>query len=671
MILTPFQSSMLDIELATEGYGSTLWRAFRVPRSLERDHMERACAAVIASRPFLCLTLQGIVRSDWPVLTDLACANSLDETLDELFAKSIKLSDGALKLHWLVDGEDAIFAIGAHHAVIDFVALSDVFSVLDAALRGEKPSRLDTSASPPQSQDIRSETRRLLFWRKELANVPTTLDLGGTDPVEPADHYLLASCGSILPPCVAGRARAYGVTPFVLALTAIGAVLARRSGFNECIIGVPYHGRSGANRKRALANVITLPLRIRINSDDTFPEVVRRVRTSLRTAIVNPPPRLSDLVRLVGVQRVPGRPPLFQAIATGYGHGTMTALAMAFGVVECGGYRLELVPRREARTAMELNFAFGVIDGQTRLDLTYAADRYDAAIAEELLHAVTTMLETGQDDAATFSLRLNGISPGAQQLRLSPKDRQTLASWIGDAAGEGDASIREDNGSVCSPLVPGMLWLKGRADRRTEIVARARPDGSIELIGPLETWREQHRSLARIERMMIDCPGVREACLVDQAGSVAAIVGEALPDDVRRWLLPKLARELVPVIVALPSFPRNADGSVDRATISRSIVPASDVLKAQNDIVPELAVAWSDLLGPESLHECANFFACGGDSLIGAILLARLREELRINMSFADLIAEPELMAFSRRVKLACWARESLSGNAEIIVGEL
>jgi amino acid adenylation domain-containing protein/non-ribosomal peptide synthase protein (TIGR01720 family) len=100
------------------------------------------------------------------------------------------------------------------------------------------------------------------------------------------------------------------------------------------------------------------------------------------------------------------------------------------------------------------------------------------------------------------------------------------------------------------------------------------------------------------------------------------------PDQVRAVLASRLPRGLHPATVQqLKELPRTATGKLDRRRLSDVLGCASPVPSSppQNELERELAKIWAPLLGVAEVGREDDFFALGGDSIIGLQITARAR----------------------------------------------
>jgi amino acid adenylation domain-containing protein len=191
---------------------------------------------------------------------------------------------------------------------------------------------------------------------------------------------------------------------------------------------------------------------------------------------------------------------------------------------------------------------------------------------------------------------------------------------------------------------------------KTGDLARWRPDGEVEFLGRLDHQvkvRGVRVELGEIEAALLRHPAVREAVVVAWRGGsgvaaepggarlVAYLVvaaGGAAPvaAELRAFLGRSLPEALVPAVyVTLPALPLTPSGKVDRQAL-----PAPAAAAAPGDgergvrteprtaLERRLAALWSEHLAGAAVGADDSFFALGGDSIQGAMLVNRLQHDL-------------------------------------------
>ncbi|MCG6577323.1 amino acid adenylation domain-containing protein, partial [Pseudomonas sp. AF32] len=207
---------------------------------------------------------------------------------------------------------------------------------------------------------------------------------------------------------------------------------------------------------------------------------------------------------------------------------------------------------------------------------------------------------------------------------------------------------------------------------RTGDLGRYLPDGYIDYLGRNDGQlkiRGLRIELGEIESRLGDCPGVREAVVLalgetpDDMRLVAyytAHEGEhqdLTADNLRARLQVHLPRHMVPsAYVRLDALPLTANGKLDRRALP---APDSDAYSSRGYEAPvgemetRMADIWCRLLGVEQVGRHDDFFELGGHSLLAVRLMSQVRQQLDVELSLAELFANPVLMGLSAWVTQA------------------
>lgn len=209
----------------------------------------------------------------------------------------------------------------------------------------------------------------------------------------------------------------------------------------------------------------------------------------------------------------------------------------------------------------------------------------------------------------------------------------------------------------------------GRRIYRTGDVCRRRPDdGLLEFLhrndGQVKV-RGNRLELGEVEAALLECPQVTSAVaaagdwLGDGDTSLAAYVvtqDELDPGSLRERLSSMLPDYMVPAFfVRIESVPTTITGKVDRSALpapaAASAAPAADHEPSppQGGIELAVAEAWSRL-GLVSQDAEANFFNCGGHSVLAVRLAAILKEELGASISLSQLFATPTIRGLAAHI---------------------
>jgi len=192
---------------------------------------------------------------------------------------------------------DHVFMVGMHHIISEGgwsmgVLVRELNELYNAALagRGATLPELEIQYGDYalwQQDWLQGQVREQLleYWTTALKGAPTLLELP-SDSVRPSQQSYAGSKESYLFPAALKNAlnhfsKAEGATLFMTVLTAFAALLARYSGQDDLLIGVPVSGRGSPETHNLIgffAN--TLAMRVDLTGNPTFREAVQRVRQS-------------------------------------------------------------------------------------------------------------------------------------------------------------------------------------------------------------------------------------------------------------------------------------------------------------------------------------------------------------------------------------------------------
>ena len=201
--------------------------------------------------------------------------------------------------------------------------------------------------------------------------------------------------------------------------------------------------------------------------------------------------------------------------------------------------------------------------------------------------------------------------------------------------------------------VPGDLWAPGGHGRPTATGARARrlPDGWVELLtdtsgggGRLPAWE--------IEALLRRDGAVRQvrAVPVRRAGSRWGLVAlveptaDAAGDDGLEGRLDGIFAELVPVrdrprvVVLGEDLERRSDGSLDAESSAGPGAAFGSVAAPRDALERDLVRVWEELFGVSPLGIDEDFFALGGNSLLGVRLLAAVGSRFGRDLDLSRLL---------------------------------
>lgn len=224
-------------------------------------------------------------------------------------------------------------------------------------------------------------------------------------------------------------------------------------------------------------------------------------------------------------------------------------------------------------------------------------------------------------------------------------------------------------------FVPDPLGQSGDRLYATGDLARYRADGSIDFLG-----RGDHQvkvrgfriELGEIEVALLTHDRVRQAVVTTWSGGDgdSRLVGYVTPEvdaDLRAWVARLLPDYMVPAtIVALPEFPLTPNGKTDRAALPEpSWADSAELVPPRGPVQTVLAGLCRDLLAAPEVGATDDFFRLGGHSLLGAALLAKIRQYFGVEVPIRALFETPTVVGLAD----ALVALEPVPGQVAEIAG--
>ncbi|MFE7623127.1 amino acid adenylation domain-containing protein [Streptomyces sp. NPDC057509] len=256
--------------------------------------------------------------------------------------------------------------------------------------------------------------------------------------------------------------------------------------------------------------------------------------------------------------------------------------------------------------------------------------------------------------------------PRAQHLAPNTFDVVICANTL-HAAADADAAV----GRLRELLVPGgqLVFVENTRDENLPLLVSME---FLEVAGRTWTDVREHTGQSFLThaqwRELLDAHGASDITSLPEAHEALAPTGQevffaTLKDDRHHVPVGELARTaatrlpeymLPSVWQVVDSLPRTANGKTDRARLRswlpRESGPAVVDEKPMDDLENGLAELWSELLAVEGVTRNDDFFDLGGDSLLVARMVGRLRERVP---QAADLEWEVVLRHMLRRPTVA------------------
>ncbi|HEU5268687.1 MAG TPA: amino acid adenylation domain-containing protein [Jatrophihabitans sp.] len=286
--------------------------------------------------------------------------------------------------------DEHVLLIVVHHIVFDAwsfdVLVRELAALYTEAVTGEPaglaelPVQFADYAYAERQQLAESGAELVDYWRSALAGF-SQLQLP-TDRPRPVLESFRGGIrrhrlGEQLAEGVRELSRRHDTTPFVVLLAALHAVLARYTGQRDIVVGVPSANRGRSSLQPLIGFLVnTLPIRAELAGDPAFGQLLEQLRRTTVAGYAHQGLPFAKLVEAIGVERDPGRSPVFSVLLTG---------AEAPGEVAAADLtiRLERVDLPAAKFDLAF-FAEFCPDGLW-LEVTYASDLFDAETIDRML----------------------------------------------------------------------------------------------------------------------------------------------------------------------------------------------------------------------------------------------------------------------------------------------
>jgi aspartate racemase len=215
-----------------------------------------------------------------------------------------------------------------------------------------------------------------------------------------------------------------------------------------------------------------------------------------------------------------------------------------------------------------------------------------------------------------------------------------------------------------NPFAPGRMYRTG--DR-----ARYRPDGSVEVLGRMDSQvkiRGFRIELGEVESALAGCEQVRAAAVTvrQDASGQSILAGYFVPagaadlEGVRAALQKRLPSYMIPAyLIPLSELPLTPNGKVDRKALPapeppRGQAPEED-LATHDTLETTLIGIWESVLNVRPIGRRDNFFEIGGHSVLAARMFARMEKVLGTTLPLATLFQGPTIEKLAALLRDRGW----------------
>ncbi|MEU6548748.1 amino acid adenylation domain-containing protein [Streptomyces sp. NPDC046915] len=307
--------------------------------------------------------------------------------------------------------DDHFLALGLHHIVTDGWSWS-VLAHDFARLWAEGGDALP--ALPVQYQDyaaweagLPEREEDVAYWGEVLRDPPPPPRPAGT-PGRPQELSVAAGVTEVAwPDGFTERLRAFcarhEVTVFTVLLAGYALLLGRLAQQEDVIVAAPVAGRTSVDVEPLIGCFInTLPLRLELDEDQTFTELVDQAGAAATAAQAHG--RLPiERMPLADADRGPGRSPLLQALLVVQNTPPWHAQHL--------GHRVEVVEQPSPRTHYLLKLEVLTPAPPMPTRLVYAADALDADRAATIAAQLVTLLDQALADPHGYVYDFSLLDP--------------------------------------------------------------------------------------------------------------------------------------------------------------------------------------------------------------------------------------------------------------------
>jgi amino acid adenylation domain-containing protein len=304
---------------------------------------------------------------------------------------------------WIeLGGDEQVLAFTFHHSIVDEWSLRLFFQELERLYATDGQTELAGLPELPvqyadyaawQRQRLTGELleRQRAYWREQFRDLPPALELPAdrARPLRPTGQgavYDFRIIGQVVS-SLRELAHQEGTTLFTLMLTAFQVWLYRYTGQTDVVVSTPAADRERPEVQSLLGFFLnTLPIRMRLDGDSSFREVLHKVRETVLGAMSHDDLPFEQMVELAVKEREPGRQPLYQVM--------FVLLEEGLPPLRLDQAEARRVPMGTKTSKSDLMLSIQAVGETWDCQLEYATDLFTAETVERMARHLTELLQS-------------------------------------------------------------------------------------------------------------------------------------------------------------------------------------------------------------------------------------------------------------------------------------
>ncbi|UHH06863.1 surfactin non-ribosomal peptide synthetase SrfAA [Bacillus subtilis] len=431
-----------------------------------------------------------------------------DEAIMTSFVRTFDLAKAPLFRIGLLGLEENrhMLLFDMHHLISDGVSIGIMLEELARIYKGEQLPELRLQykdyAVWQSRQAAEGYKKDQAYWKEVFAGELPVLQLLSDYPRPPVQSFEGDRVSIKLDAGVKDRlnrlAEQNGATLYMVMLSAYYTLLSKYTGQDDIIVGTPSAGRNHSDTEGIIGMFVnTLAIRSEVKQDETFTQLISRVRKRVLNAFSHQDYPFEWLVEDLNIPRDVSRHPLFD---------TMFSLQNATeGIPAVGDLSLSVHETNFKIAKFDLTVQAREIDEGIELDLDYSTKLFKQSTANRLLTHFTRLLEDAAADPEKpiSEYKLLSEEEAASQIQQFnpgrtpyPKDKTIVQLFEEQAANtpdhtalqyEGESLTYRELNERANRLARGILSLGAGEGRTAAVLCERSMDMIVSILAVLKS----------------------------------------------------------------------------------------------------------------------------------------------------------------------------------------